>query len=153
VDGEEKAEVEGDVTDPERTRGTPIRSQALDGQTNREPTMDNLIQALKTARELLAKYECYGQAQYVEKLISAIAEGDRSYRQLLNSVAMWGGAGAVWECTFRPYSNDTAQAHKDEVDFRKSIIEIARQMEALGIKSDRAAQIAALFETWNKDNL
>ena len=109
-----------------------------------------LLPALDQAREILMRYNHPGQASYMQRLIDAVRLSDRkAYSTLLDSVEMWGGAGAVWECDI----SGTATAQADRREFRKSIIEIAQQMRNLGTNSARAQEIADIFNGWNEQNL
>lgn len=110
-----------------------------------------LTVALQTITEILTRYNHHGQAEYVRRLLNAISEGDENYKTMLTSVDMWGGAGAVWE-SYIP-RNETSRTNPDEREFRNAIIEVAKQIQNLGIHFERADQISESFQEWNKRNL
>jgi hypothetical protein len=144
MDGETEAGVEGEMSLLERfraLRGIPV---------TQEESEDGLLRALYQARDILVRYKHSSQASCLQTVIDAVQTGDRqAYSQLLRSVNMWGSAGAVWEVDL----SGTATARTDNREFRKSIIEIAKQMKHLGIKSSPAEQIAETFTKWNRKNL
>ena len=118
--------------------------------TTQKDSEGKLLRALHQARDLLVRYNHSSQASCIQTAIDAMRASDRqTYSQLLRSVDMWGGAGAVWECEL----SGTATARTDDREFRKSIIEISKQMKNLGIKSSRSEQIAETFTTWNQKKL
>ncbi len=144
MDGETKTSVEKTMSFSEKfraLRGAPI---------TQKDSEDKLLCALHQAREILVRYNHSAQASCVQTLVDAVRATDRpAYSQLLSSVEMWGGAGAVWEVDL----SGTATARADNREFRESIIEIAEQMKHLGIKASRSEEIAEVFTNWNLKNL
>tara|TARA_R100001369_G_scaffold1830_1_gene5975 strand:- start:6278 stop:6643 length:366 start_codon:yes stop_codon:yes gene_type:complete len=91
-----------------------------------EPILSKLIELLTDSSNL-------GQAEWVERIKSALLSDDKAdFLKKLVSVDMWGGSGAVWE----------VGGFKYDTDNKKFVTEIAKLtdlMKASGIRS-RAAQ-------------
>lgn len=102
--------------------------------------MSTMISILEELRRLLTDSSHPAQAAFVAELIELHPSDPHRFTQLLQSIGMWGGAGAVWE---------VGPINMDEKAFRSAIIALADQMEAEGIGSDRSRFVAVVFRKWN----
>jgi len=109
-----------------------------------------LTSALRSARGVLQKYNCYGQVRVVDDIIANVEIAAPDYR-LLTSVEMWGGAGAVWDAN--PCNPDSAEHEMDRKTFWKSIVGVAREMDKIGIGTPRSRQIADIFQRWLNEGI
>lgn len=99
-----------------------------------EETLTRLI-------ELLRDNAFSPQADAVRRVLSAIMVGDKDkFLKTINSVDMWGGAGAVWEV----YGFQTKQ---DEREFWLNIVKLTDLMKEINIKNNRAYSTAKIFKT------
>jgi hypothetical protein len=106
-----------------------------------------LLNNLIHLENLLRKYHHYAQANVMSDIIASIERGEPHYKRLAG-VDMWGGAGAVWEVELIPGGVKSKEHKEDERAFRRSIINIAAQMDQLGIGHARSRSTADIFGKW-----
>ena len=106
-----------------------------------------LLVALGEAEKLLLKYGHQPQARIVSKLTESLQAEKPDYERLL-SPDMWGGAGSVWEIALIPDGTKSEEDKRDRRAFRQAIINIAAEMDKLGIGNARSRSTAAIFGKW-----
>jgi len=99
-----------------------------------------MLEVLTKIRDLLEKHDYPGQASVISNLIALRDSNDPDLPRQLNSGAMWGGAGSVWE---------VGDLGKDTREFRNSIIALAEEMDRADFGSKDSAFIAEVFRNWN----
>ena len=85
----------------------------------------------------LIKSENIGQANAIIKLYSLLGENNPDFLKYINSVDIWGGSGAVWEVYI--------ENKVDDVEFKKSIIELIDLMEETNILTKSIKSRKRLF--------
>jgi hypothetical protein len=106
--------------------------------------MSAMLPILQELHRLLIESGHPGQANFVEQLIALLSTDHEKFVRLLQSVGMWGGAGAVWE---------VEPLNMNEQAFRAGIIALAAEMDAQGIGMERSRWISYVFQEWNKAGL
>lgn len=106
-----------------------------------------LIKNLAQLESLLQKYGHPWQAKVVSELTASIRRGEPDYKRLAG-IDMWSGAGAAWEVQLIPGGVQSKEHNQDETAFRQAIINIAAEMDKLGIGHARSRSTAAIFRKW-----
>ena len=90
--------------------------------------------------KLLYQNSNNGQAEYVERIKSALLKNDiEDFKKKLISVDMWGGSGAVWEVGgFKTVSDDR--------EFILEIVKLTELMKNSGLKSSAAQSRGKLLK-------
>jgi hypothetical protein len=97
---------------------------------------------LKTFRELrdaLVREEYAGHAEIVDQIIQLYGTDLDAFRQRLQSLDLWDGAGAGWEVN--PRGPERKRSHE-------LIIRLAEEMQAAGLGTARTQNIANSFRSW-----
>ena len=98
-----------------------------------------MIATLQTIERLLRQHKHYGQANVIERLIQ-LHECDRlEFIELCQSINVWGGSGAVWDCN---------GFGAEEYVFRQSMIQLADEMHSGGFATERSNFISSVFRKW-----
>ena len=104
--------------------------------TNKPALVDNLTRMI----ELLRDNAFTAQSDAVRRVLSPLLlDNDEVFLKALNSVDMWGGAGAVWEV----YGFETKE---NEREFHKLIVDLIILMKEMGIKNRHAYALLGVFE-------
>jgi hypothetical protein len=109
-----------------------------------------MLTELKLIRDLLSKHGFGGLAGVVDALVGLKESDDPSFPERLNDIAMWGGAGAVWEVIFDPLgvSPNQDEVNRDKLAFMQAFVDLVEDMEREGIASARASEIGSVFKEW-----
>lgn len=99
---------------------------------------------LQEIHRILVKHNHPGQAEVVARLLVLYSQDLGQFSQLLQSISMWGGSGAVWEVG--PTGEDTRR-------FREAFIRLSDWMESNGLGMERSRFIASVFLYWNDLNI
>jgi hypothetical protein len=100
---------------------------------------DNFLTILKELSQILKNSENNGQSLFINQLVELLYNNEFSqFIKLINSVDMWGGAGAVWEV----YIENKNEAYK----FETEIIKLICLMEKTKIIVYGILQIKRFFE-------
>jgi hypothetical protein len=103
-----------------------------------------MLDVLTSLEELLRNHKHEGQARAIARLRSLYNRDQMEFTKFLQSVDVWGGSGAVWDC---------AGFGADENAFRAAIIRLADKMQAANIGTERSSYIAAVFRKWQSATL
>lgn len=103
-----------------------------------------MLETLREIRLILSLHGHRGQERVIARLIDLYDNDVDSFVKLVQSVEVWGGAGAVWE---------VVDLGSDELPFRKAIIQLAAEMERQGYGTARSRDIANVFNSWNMKGL
>jgi len=104
--------------------------------TNKPALIDNLTRLI----ELLSDNAFTAQSDAVRRVLSPlILDNDEAFMKALNSVDMWGGAGAVWEV----YGFETKE---NEREFYRLMLDLIILMKEIGIKNRHAYALQTVFE-------
>lgn len=99
---------------------------------------------LSLIKKLLKKDDSL-QYEYIEELILCIRNQDYlEFKKRINTVDMWGGAGAVWETILKD--------EKDNERFEKSIIELINLLEKSQWLNRRMKYIRKYLKTGTSSN-
>lgn len=108
-----------------------------------EMSIENLrpryIETLNSIEIVLREGEIYPQANYVEKTMESLKNGNyEEFEKELKSVNFWGGSGAVWEV----YFEDKNLQKK----FSLEMIKLIDLMEEAKISNNKITPLKRLFE-------
>jgi hypothetical protein len=96
------------------------------------------LEVLTKLHHILQRAEHYAQAEFVRKLMELIEIGDHpTFVRFINSVDMWGGAGAVWEVYLK--------TQNDEIEFEETIVNLIDLMDKTIILGNGIKSIRKLF--------
>lgn len=98
-----------------------------------------ILQTLRELRDVLAREGCPEHAEIVDQIIQLYDTELDAFRQRLQSVDLWGGAGAVWDVNPRG---------PERKRFHELIIRLAAEMQAVGLGTARTQDIANTFRNW-----
>jgi hypothetical protein len=107
--------------------------------------LNNFIQL----ESLLRKYQHYGQAHVVSEIIASIHRGEPAYKRLAG-VDMWGGSGSVSDVNLIPSGTKSEEDKREIRAFRQAIVNLAAEIDKLGIGHARSRDIAVTFREWIK---
>jgi hypothetical protein len=107
-----------------------------------------LLNNLMQLETLLRKYHHDGQANVVADIIASIQHGEPDYKRLAG-VDFWGGSGSVADVNLIP-GTKSDDDKRDIRAFRQAIVNLADEMDKLGIGHARSRDIAATFREWIK---
>jgi hypothetical protein len=99
---------------------------------------------LTELHRLLSVHDHPGQAEILDHLIGLHDTNREEFVRVLQSNAMWGGAGAVWE---------VSPMGADERVFRSIIVILADEMDRTNVGFERSRSIAETFRVWNEQGL
>jgi hypothetical protein len=98
-----------------------------------------IVETLRELRDVLVREGYHGQAEMVDRLIQLYDTDLDAFRRRLQSVDLWGGAGAVWEVN---------PGGPERRRFHELIIRLAEEMQAAGLGTARTQDIADTFRSW-----
>jgi len=98
-----------------------------------------MLDVLTALEKLLREHRHHGQACVVARLRNLYDCDQAEFTKLCQSVDVWGGSGAVWDCV---------GFDQDENAFRAAIIRLADEMQAADIGTERSRYIASVFRKW-----
>ncbi|NOU62379.1 hypothetical protein [Marinifilum caeruleilacunae] len=102
-------------------------------------TCVTFLEILTNLLQILKKSNIHEQAKFIEVLIVLLNQRkDEQFIDLINSVNMWGGSGAVWEV----HIEDSA----DNRSFEKEIVNLIDFMEKINILGPGVKPIRKLFK-------
>ena len=108
-----------------------------------------IVETLAELRDLLRKYGFHGQADIIQDILDRHSTDTQDFVDALQGVAMWGGAGAVWEVgDFTENGVAGPRAKADRRRFMRAIISLAQEMDRADLGTDRSRFIAATFSSW-----
>ena len=95
-------------------------------------TMTRLVELLHANNHSPQAFAIQEPLQYL------IANDKNNFLKTLNTVDIWGGAGAAWEVgSFR--------TREDEREFQECFVKLVELMNEIGIKNSKAKNVARLF--------
>lgn len=99
---------------------------------------DSIEVILKTIIKVLSSYSYLYQAAYMESVLKALLENEKSeFEALAKKVDIWGGSGAVWEVYI--------QDREKEKEFQTAMIKFIELLNKNGIRNYGMSSIRALF--------
>lgn len=101
----------------------------------------HMLDILRELRLLLSLHGHRGQENVVAQLIELYQFDRERFAKLIQSVEVWGGAGAVWE---------VGDLGPDTVPFRNAIVRLAEALESERLATNRSRDIADIFRRWNE---
>ncbi len=101
----------------------------------------SLADPLQDIEGLLRSHGHFGQADYVKQLLDLPTRNRTELISFIQTVEMWGGAGAVWE---------VGDLKTDTLIYREAIIRLAAAMDRDGIGTDRSRHVASILSDWNQ---
>lgn len=116
--------------------------------------MDKPIEQVRSAVlvlvGLLRRYDFHTQADGLEGalLLDNPSEQDQFFRYL-NSGALWGSAGSVFDIEFPLSGRDRGQVVQDRRLFRKTLRRLAHSLCELGVGGEDLPELAAILGRWN----
>ena len=77
------------------------------------------------------------------------APDQAEFRAVLQDVGMWGGSGSVIDCAISSNAREvTSQVRQDERAFWSAIVQLADEMDRVGLATARSRDVAATFRSW-----
>jgi hypothetical protein len=104
----------------------------------------SLMPALAELERLLAKHEWPWQAGHVHSLIELQDTNEAEFVRLIQDGGMSGGSGSVWEIP---------NIGEDTVKFREAFIELADEMERIGLGCNGSRFVGYVFRQWNESGI
>jgi hypothetical protein len=101
---------------------------------------------LSQLSQLLHKYGHEGQGTVVDEIRATLDTPSPDYQRLAG-IDMWGGSGAVWEINLAS-SQTSSESRMDRTSFHQTIIRVAKDMDKLGIGTERSRFVAKAFQEW-----
>ena len=98
-----------------------------------------IVETLRELRDVLMREGHPEHAETVDQIVQLYDTGLDAFRQRLEGVDMWGGAGAVWDVNPRG---------PERKRFHELIICLAEEMQAKGLGTARTQSIADTFRSW-----
>lgn len=96
---------------------------------------------------LLRKHEFDAQADVVATLLAEYDAPDHTrFQYALQDVALWGGSGSVIDCSITSNARVvTPEVRQDERAFWSALVQLAEEMDRVGLGTARSRDVAATF--------
>jgi len=108
---------------------------------------ERFVPLLDAIRDILLRHDFIGQAILVAELIDLAHLQSSNFASRLSGGEMWGSAGSVADGVDLRPSMDPVDAHteRDSLELTRLLIQLADQMKAQGISSERSEFVAHVF--------
>ena len=105
---------------------------------------------LRTLQSLLRRNGYGGQADALERVLTARQAGDRgAFEREVTSLSLWGGSGSVADADIRYGSPQSpAEANADVPQFYRAMIALAEEVEREHLATPRMQKWASIFRSW-----
>lgn len=114
--------------------------------------MGSIATTLAELSALLDEYGFDHHAGHLRHLADIYEKEDvQRFREEVNDLSMWGGAGAMWDAGPRDGRfTDLERANADHIRFRELVIRLVDELAEQDLASEEARSIADTFRTWNE---
>lgn len=108
---------------------------------------ESFVPLLDAIRDILLRHDFIGQATYVADLIDLAHLRSSDFASKLGGGKIWGSAGSVADgVDLRPSRDPVdAETERDSIELTRLLIQLAEQMKAQGISSERSEFVAHVF--------
>lgn len=108
---------------------------------------ESFVPLLDAIRDILLRHHYIGRVTYVADLIDLAHLGSSDFASKLGGGEMWGSAGSVADGVDLRPSMDPVDAgtERDSLELTRLLIQLAEQMKAQGISSERSEFVAHVF--------
>lgn len=109
--------------------------------------MKPMTEDLNNIEALCTKYEFHFHARLAATARQALEQGTDIYRENLNTVDWWGGAGSMVDVFLHGNSSVSEEEQKeDNTKLSKALLSVLRQMQAAGVHNPRLDQVASSLQ-------